>query len=265
MQNTDTELAQGRREAREYEKAVERETERRAQEHEMQAHQVARSEDWDSWNAWADGRIAAALERHEKFFTEVTGQALGEFGAGLRVEFLKELEAVTAKLGVELRELIAGMRTELARLERELARRLTSLETGTAGLRLRGAYRSDQDYDRLDVVTLDGSSYIARQDSPGPCPGDGWRILASAGGTGPQGLSGPKGDRGPPGPAGETGPQGKPGTPGAPIAGWKIDPASYSAFPLMPDGKQGPPLELRALFQQFFDEVSRDQPKSVYA
>jgi hypothetical protein len=33
----------------------------------------------------------------------------------------------------------------------------------------------------------------------------------------------------------------------------------------MPDGKQGPPLELRALFQQFFDEVSRDQPKSVYA
>jgi hypothetical protein len=193
MQDTDTDLAQGRREAREHQKAVERETERRAQEHEMQAHQVARSEDWDSWNAWADGRIAAALERHEEAFTEAVGRALSEFRAGLRTEFRKELEAATGKLGVELRELNAGLRTEVARLETELARRLTSLETETAGLRLRGAYRSDQDYDRLDVVTLDGSSYIARQHSPGPCPGEGWRVLASAGATGPQGIRGAEG------------------------------------------------------------------------
>src|SRR5262245_33247808 len=88
--------------------------------------------------------------------------------------FAKSSRAATAKLGVELRELIAGLRTEFARLETEVARRLTVLETEAAGLRLRGAYRSDQDYDRLDVVTLDGSSYIARQGSPGPCPGDGW-------------------------------------------------------------------------------------------
>jgi hypothetical protein len=171
------------------------------------------------------------------------------------VEFRKELEAATAKLGVEQRELIAGLRTELARLETELARRLASFAAETGALHLRGEYRSDQDYDRLDMVTLDGSSFIARHGSPGPCPGEGWRILASAGAAGSQGIRGPKGDRGP---AGETGPQGKAGAPGAPIAGWRIDPTSYSAFPIMADGKQGPALELRALFQQFFDEVSRD-------
>jgi hypothetical protein len=180
-----------------------------------------------------------------------------KFAPAFARNFAKSSRPRSPKLGVELRELIAGLRTDLARLETELARRLTSLETETAGLRLRGAYRSDQDYDRLDVVTLDGSSYIARQGSPGPCPGEGWRVLASAGGTGPQGETGPKGERGLPGPAGETGPQGKPGAPGAPIAGWRIDPASYTLAPVMSDGKQGPPLELRALFQQFFDEVSR--------
>jgi hypothetical protein len=218
-------------------------------------HQVEnRSGEWDSWNTWADGRITAALEQHEKFFTEVTGAALGEFGAGLRVELRKELEAVTTKLGVELRELIAELRTELARLETEFARRLTSLETGTAGLRLRGAHRSDQDYDRLDVVTLEGSSYIARRGSPGPCPGDGWRILDSAGATGPQGEMGLKGDRGPKGFVGEAGPKGEPGVG---IVGWTPDYAGFKATPIMSDGSEGPAFDLKPFFQKFLDEVSQ--------
>ena len=222
-----------------------------------QANQVEiRSEGRDSWNAWADERISAALEQHKNFVTEVTGEALGEISAGLRSEFRKELEAATGKLGVELRELIAGLGTELARLQTELARRCSqALETDNAGLRLRGAFCSDQDYDRLDIVTLEGSSYIARQDGPGPCPGNGWRILASAGPTGPQGVSGTKGDRGLPGPTGEIGPQGKPGPS---IDGWRIETASYSVFPVMSGGKHGPALELRALFEQFVDEVGRD-------
>ena len=104
---------------------------------------------------------------------------MGEIRAGLRREFRKELEAATSKLGVELRELIAGSRIELARLETELARRGSqAIATETGGLHLRGAYSADQDYDRLDVVTLAGASYISRQGSPGPCPGEGWRMLA---------------------------------------------------------------------------------------
>jgi hypothetical protein len=85
-----------------------------------QAQQVEiRNEDWGAWNAWADGRIAAALELHEKLLAEATGAAMGEIRADLRVEFRKELEAATAKVGVELRELIVGAH-RLARLETEL-------------------------------------------------------------------------------------------------------------------------------------------------
>jgi hypothetical protein len=183
--------------------------------------------------------------------SETAGQALGEIHAGLRTEFRKELEVATGKLGVELRELITELRTESLRLETELGRRVASLATETAGLQLRGAYRPDQDYGRLDIVTLDGSSYIARHGNPGPCPGEGWRILASAGSTGAQGIRGAKGERGergPPGPAGAIGPQGKPG---ASIVGWRVDAVRYAAVPILPDGREGAPLELRALFEQF--------------
>jgi hypothetical protein len=218
-----------------------------------QAQQIeTRSEDWDSWNAWADGRINAALEQYAEISTQAAGEAMGEIRAGLRVEFRKELEAASAKLGVELRELIAGLRTDLARLETDLARRLTSRETG--GFRLRGVYQRDQDYDRLDVVTLDGSSYIARYAGPGPCPGEGWRILASAGATGPQGEMGPKGDRGPRGFIGEAGPKGEPG---ASIVGWTPDYAGFKATPIMSDGSEGPALDLKLFFQKFLDEVSQ--------
>jgi hypothetical protein len=213
-----------------------------------------RNEDWDSWNAWADGRIAAALERHGDNLLEGTGTVIGEIRCELREEFRKELDAATGKLGVELRELIAGLRTEVAGLETALARRLTSLETETAGLRLRGAYRSDQDYDRLDVVTLDGSSYIARHGNPGPCPGEGWRILASAGATGPQGERGPKGERGPRGLTGEAGPK---GAPGAVIVGWSPDFASFKATPIMSDGSEGSVLDLLPFFETFLDQMSR--------
>jgi len=37
--------------------------------------------------------------------------------------------------------------------------------------------------------------------------------------------------------------------------GWKIDRARYVATPIMSDGSEGPPLELRGLFEQFFSEV----------
>jgi hypothetical protein len=52
------------------------------------------------------------------------------------------------------------------------------------------------------------------------------------------------------------GPQGDPGLSGATIRDWKIDPARYVAIPVMSDGGEGPPLELRALFEQFLLEAS---------
>ena len=51
----------------------------------------------------------------------------------------------------------------------------------------------------MDVVVLGGASFAARTDDPGPCPGDGWQLIAA------QGKRGNLGERGPAGPKGERG------------------------------------------------------------
>jgi hypothetical protein len=112
--------------------------------------------------------------------------------------------------------------------------------------RVRGTYSADATYQALDLVMRESSSFIATRDDPGPCPGDGWQIIACGG---KRGAAGEKGDRG------ERGPQGNPGLTGATIREWKIDRARYVATPVMTDGRDGPPLELRGLFEQFWLEA----------
>lgn len=78
-------------------------------------------------------------------------------------------------------------------------------QDGVAGrsFTIRGTYSDAEAYTALDVVALNGSLFAAKQDSPGPCPGDCWQLIASRGGRGApgdrgmQGPQGPKGDRGP--------------------------------------------------------------------
>jgi hypothetical protein len=111
---------------------------------------------------------------------------------------------------------------------------------------VRGTFNETADYRRLDVVALNGGSFVALKDAPGPCPGSGWQLLAS---QGKRGVAGEKGERGPPGPKGD------PGLSGVTICDWKIDRARYVATPVMSDGREGPPLELRGLFEQFFLEA----------
>jgi hypothetical protein len=108
-----------------------------------------------------------------------------------------------------------------------------------------GTYDASAVYKKFDICALNGSSFIARKDDPGQCPGSGWQLHASAGRAGGRGERGEQGSRGP---AGERGPK---GMPGASIVGWHIDPANYAAIPLMSDGKHGPALELREIFKQF--------------
>jgi hypothetical protein len=63
----------------------------------------------------------------------------------------------------------------------------------------RGAWKAAAAYQALDVVMVDGSSFIALRDAPGACPGEGWRLVASRGKSGPPGPPGPQGERGWPG------------------------------------------------------------------
>lgn len=67
---------------------------------------------------------------------------------------------------------------------------------------LRGLYDEKAEYRALDVVALNGASFGAIKDDPGPCPGEGWKMLAAQGKAGKPGEKGVgvKGDRGNPGP-----------------------------------------------------------------
>src|SRR5262245_15747131 len=108
---------------------------------------------------------------------------------------------------------------------------------------VRGTFDATAEYRRLDVVALNGGSFVALKDAPGPCPGSGWQLLASQGKRGVAGARGERGERGPTGLSGVT------------ICDWKIDRARYVATPLMSDGREGPPLELRGLFEQFLKDA----------
>ena len=90
-----------------------------------------------------------------------------------------------------------------------------------AGFTLRGTWDAAETYAAGDVVALNGSSFVARSDEPGPCPGGGWQLWAS------RGSRGAPGERGA---AGETGERGIPGRDGR-------DGASPVAFVLADDGR----------------------------
>jgi hypothetical protein len=119
------------------------------------------------------------------------------------------------------------------------------LATGGNSLTVRGTYNDDVEYCCLDVTIINGSSFVALKDKPGPCPGADWQLLASRGSRGDRGL---KGERGFIGPRGERG-QGA-----ASVQSWQIDRAHYAAIPIMSDGSAGAALELRGLFEQFVSE-----------
>jgi hypothetical protein len=111
---------------------------------------------------------------------------------------------------------------------------------------VRSTYDAAVKYARLDIVALDGTTFIARRDNPGKCPGDGWQLMSA---RGKPGIKGPPGERG------ERGQKGDKGDPSPTIVGWQIDQPNYRAIPVMSDGTEGPPLPLRGLFEQFHQET----------
>jgi hypothetical protein len=107
-----------------------------------------------------------------------------------------------------------------------------------------GTYNAYENYKMLDVVAMDGGSFVAKRDNPGLCPGDGWQLLSR------QGKRGQRGEKG------ESGERGQQGEPGPTIVSWQIDRVHYRASPLMSNGTVGPMLELRGLFEQFLSETA---------
>jgi hypothetical protein len=112
---------------------------------------------------------------------------------------------------------------------------------------VKGTYREGETYSQLDIVALNGSGFIARHDDPGPCPGDGWQLMSSAGRVGKPGI---RGERGEPGLRGERGP------PSLNIVSWKLDPERYLLTPVLQGGDLGPPVNLRVFFEQYHKECA---------
>lgn len=69
---------------------------------------------------------------------------------------------------------------------------------GRVSIMLRGAYSNDEQYNRLDVVSFEGSSYCALETTQGidPTNESYWQKIAERGGEGPQGEVGPIGPDG---------------------------------------------------------------------
>jgi hypothetical protein len=119
----------------------------------------------------------------------------------------------------------------VASVQRDFRDEMKAMLDAALSVRVRGTYQGGTKYLRGDMVVLDGGSFVARADNPGPCPGAGWQLMAK---QGQRGIAGPQGERGP---AGKT------------ITGWIVDRGNFRVTPRMSDGSLGAPLELRSLFE----------------
>src|SRR5215831_5482531 len=122
-----------------------------------------------------------------------------------------------------LAELVAG-------LQRDFRDEMKAMLDTALAQRICGTHNPNAKYSINDVVAKEGGSFIARKNDPGPCPGNDWQLFAR---QGARGIAGPPGERGPSGRS---------------IVSWKVDRQHFLVIPIMSDGKEGPALELRALF-----------------
>jgi hypothetical protein len=158
------------------------------------------------WGDWVESRLHERFVEERAFGREVIAEVLGTLAAELRDEFAKALTGLRAQRSLEVV----------------------------------GTYSPTVRYRALDVVATGGASFVARVDDPGPCPGDGWQLIAAQGKKGNPGRDGVDGKNGKDAPK---------------ITGWLVNRADYSATPLMSDGSRGAVLELRPLFARFFAET----------
>jgi len=96
--------------------------------------------------------------------------------------------------------------------------------------RIKGTHNPRDEYRIGDLVAKDGASFIARKDDPGPCPGEGWQLMARQGG---RGIAGPRGERGKDAPV---------------IEKWLVNRQDFTVRPIYSNGIFGPVLELQELF-----------------
>jgi hypothetical protein len=164
-----------------------------------------------SWGDWVESRFS----EERNFSREVFGEVIATLSDDLHRQIEKGI--------IELR----------------LAARVQDGADGRS-FRIRSTFNPRERYKALDVVALNGASFVAQQDDPGPCPGDNWQLLCSQGKKGQAGADGRNGRDGRDAPR---------------ITDWVVNRETYSAIPVMSDGSRGATLNLHPLFERFFAET----------
>jgi hypothetical protein len=101
-----------------------------------------------------------------------------------------------------IHERCAPLERQIKDLELKLASALGAIDVlrgknAAGSFNIRGTYDELTAYSYLDVVALNGGSFVALKDAPGSCPGPDWQLLCSAGRRGPRGERGLMGPAGP--------------------------------------------------------------------
>jgi hypothetical protein len=244
----------------------------------VQAPETALSAEQSDWDRWLRAHLAIELKALHTALGQVLAEERQKFerkASALELKLAQLTGAVDILRGAQPPPLpkfpsVTAWRADLIYHEREVvsfnggcwqAVKDTARAPGTtsdwicvaaagAGFTVRGTYDCNKKYKYLDIVMVNGSSFVSLKDAPGPCPGDDWRLLSG------RGSRGGKGEVGERGPRGEKGEKGADGADALTIVSWMLDRDRYRAIPMMSNGKPGPELELRGLFEQFFSETT---------
>ena len=194
---------------REAEQSAKREEEAREARRRRDDEAVAAN--WDSWWAEIDRRVEQHVTYTREVMGEATGQAIGELCADLREEFQSAIAEMQRSFEAKLaasEERLEAIRGQLPVIKtycpdtvhyagyvvvhqgatyqalRDTARApphaddwICIAKAGRDAITpiICGTYKSGEDYKYLDLVALNGDSFIARKDGPGDCPGTGPR------------------------------------------------------------------------------------------
>jgi len=132
---------------------------------------------------------------------------------------------------LEERDYLTELLTHVvADLHRNILGEVRALLDQALAQRIKGTHNPRDEYRIGDLVAKDGASFVARKDNPGPCPGEGWQLMARQGG---RGIAGPRGERGKDAPV---------------IEKWLVNRQDFTVRPIYSNGIFGPVLELQELF-----------------
>jgi hypothetical protein len=93
----------------------------------------------------------------------------------------KQLSELSDAVGDAISKLNQRLVEDLQPILDRIRADIEELRNCNRSMAVRGTWAAGERYQALNVVALNGASFVARRDDPGPCPGEGWQLIASQG------------------------------------------------------------------------------------